>query len=146
MIIECDTDSVVVWDSGYAVNKGKLAIIVVGFDLFISFFLWCALVAGRPFQSATNEDVNGELVMPQDFTVVLEVPPYRDEIKDLKAVYWAWALNVLEEHDDKQKWSDDINSNEVFNVDFGLNTIGYMDHMQRMGKLLKKYRKNMKQR
>ena len=94
MTAGCDTDSVLIWNAAgiaYTLNKGSVATIVVCCDLFIAFFLWLALVAGRPFQSASNDDVNGEIIMAEDFTVVLEVPQYLDENKDLKAVYWAWA-------------------------------------------------------
>ena len=81
MIAGCDTDNAL----------ESVATTVVSWDLFIAFFLWLALVAGRPFTNAANEDVNGEIVMATDFTVVLEVPHYKDEMKDLRPVYWAWA-------------------------------------------------------
>ena len=91
--------------------------------------------------------------MAEDFTVALKVPPYLENTKDLKAIYWGWAQRVLEkqrsikEGDLKVKgdWRNDPNKNEVFNVYFGMNSYKHLDHyMQPLRKLLLKFDKNAK--
>ena len=76
-------------------DKGNVATIIVLLDLIISFAVWFALIALKPFMKATASDVNGETIKAKDFTVVVEAAPHKEEIEDLKAVYWAWAKQVL---------------------------------------------------
>ena len=48
MTASCISDIIRVRGIDREINKREAAIIVVSFDLIISFFLWCALVAGKP--------------------------------------------------------------------------------------------------
>ena len=49
MTASCVTDTVAIWGAEYVMSKGTVATIVVLFDLLISYFLWFALIAGKPF-------------------------------------------------------------------------------------------------
>ena len=87
MKANCVTDIISVRGIDLEIDKKQAALIVVWCDLFISFFIWCALVTGKPLQRATQAFINVEVMTAQDFTVVLKVPPYHDQTKDLKAIY-----------------------------------------------------------
>ena len=76
-------------------GKDEIARYAAFLDIIVSLFLWFALIAAKLFLRATSLDVRVNTIKAEDFTVVLEVPPHLDEVDDLKAIYWAWARNVL---------------------------------------------------
>ena len=136
-------------------GKDEIARYAAFLDIIVSLFLWFALISAKLFLRTTSLDVRVNTIKAEDFTVVLEVPPHLDEVDDLKAIYWAWARRVLRKerleywdtsHPDKDEWRIDPNTNRVFNVNLGRNNLGHLRHMQKMGKLLKKYNKNKKKR
>ena len=110
MTADCVSESVTIWGVEYEMNKGNVATIVVLIDLIISYSVWFALISLKPFQKATARDVNGETIKAKDFTVVIEAPPHLDNIEDLKAIYWAWAKQVLQKEKSKY-W--DMSSKDV---------------------------------
>ena len=44
---------------------------------------------------ATEKDVKGDTLSASEFTVVVESIHHDDDVDDLKAIYWAWAEEVL---------------------------------------------------
>ena len=69
MIASC-TDSEILWGANdISVTKNLIGVLVVMFDLLITFFFWCSLLALTKFQEVTTNEVNSDVVLPQDYTV-----------------------------------------------------------------------------
>ena len=69
MIASC-SDSTILWGANdVSVTKNLIGVLVVMFDLLITFFFWCSLLALTKFQEVTENEVNGDVVLPQDYTV-----------------------------------------------------------------------------
>ena len=66
----CETNSVRVSAKEF-VPKREIAIIVVIFDLFISFYFWLSLVGLRPFEKLLEKEIDDGCLEAPDFTVVL---------------------------------------------------------------------------
>ena len=96
MTASCIDDEVSMPSLGLTMTKENVSIIVVLFDLLISFYLWFALLFLRPLAKATEIDIVGDTLSADDFTVIVDQIPHKDKVEDLKAIYWAWAEQILE--------------------------------------------------
>ena len=83
-------------DSGFKVEKGRAAMIVVLFDLIGTFILYLGLLAVNPCQRAVENDINGGTLGASDFTVMIPMVPHKDSADDMLPILWAWAENILE--------------------------------------------------
>ena len=131
-------------------TKANVAILIVLVDLLIAFYIWFALLFVRPLSIATQKDVSGDTLAPNEFTVVIEHVMHKDPVDDLIPIYWAWVENILEQDRSellKDPATDIIDpyQNMVFNVNLGLSNTGYLEIQEEMGKLLIKKKRINKQ-
>ena len=64
MVVQCSSSSVTFGSSEVVVTKNVIGIVVVFFDLLITFFFWCSLISLDKLQLATEEEVNAGTVVP----------------------------------------------------------------------------------
>mmetsp|Transcript_4000 Transcript_4000/g.5299 ORF Transcript_4000/g.5299 Transcript_4000/m.5299 type:complete len:105 (+) Transcript_4000:637-951(+) len=76
------------------VSKTLIGVIVVFFDLIITFIFWCSLLGLKKMQDAQEREINGDTVVASDYSVVVTQEPYTESLEDLPAVYYAWAENI----------------------------------------------------
>ena len=77
-------------------TKENVAILVVAVDLVIAFYMWFAFLFVRPLSQATQKDVRGDTLTPNEFTVAIENIPHSDPVDNLIPIYWSWAESILE--------------------------------------------------
>ena len=116
------------------VSKTLIGVIVVFFDLIITFIFWCSLLGLKKLQEAQEKEMNGEAVSVSDFSVMVTVEPYTETLDDLTAVYYAWAENICSREAlnfiDPNTGEPDDNQNQVWNVQLGLTNLGYLAFMK----------------
>ena len=152
MTVSCIADTVSLEGFKYTMSKENVAIWIVLFDLVISFYIWFALLFLKPLSRATERDIKGDTIAPNEFTTVIAQIPHFDNVDDLKAIYWSWAEDILEKEPNYYKIPGgtgqiDPYQNLVFNVNLGLSNVGYLNIQEKMGNLLiekKKIQKQMK--
>ena len=76
------------------VTKTLIGVMVVFFDLIITFMFWFSLLGLKKMQQAQEREINGDSVSISDYSVVVTIDPYVEGEQDLAAVYYAWAENV----------------------------------------------------
>ena len=52
-------------------TKNVVGIVVVVFDLFITFVFWCSMMALNKLQDTTEKEINAGTVNPDDYSVVV---------------------------------------------------------------------------
>ena len=95
MVASCSDGSIRLGEDGTEVTKNTVGVVVVLFDLLATFFFWCSLLAMKKFQDVVQAEVNGDVVLPQDFTVQIYVNSHKENYKDMPGVYYAWVENIL---------------------------------------------------
>ena len=129
-------------------SKGEVAILVVLFDLLITWTVYLAMLALKPLQQVTEQDVNGGTLSASDFTVVLSLNWFRHEekVENLRPILWAWVESVLakerkQDFTNHQTNMKDREQNNVFNINLGLYDFGYLKYQEDMGYLLHEKKK-----
>ena len=64
MVVKCSSSSINFGSAEVVVTKSLIGILVVLFDLFITFFFWCSLLSLKKLQTATEAEVNAGTVIP----------------------------------------------------------------------------------
>ena len=121
-------------ENGSEVTKNTVGVVVVLFDLLATFFFWCSLLAMKKFQDVVQAEVNGDVVLPQDFTVQIYVNSHKENYKDMPGVYYAWVENILQKEGDKMinpnTGMGDENENFVWNVNMASTDTGNLEYMR----------------
>lgn len=73
--------------------------IVVFFDLIMTFVFWCSMLALKKLQVAQENEIEGYLISASDFTCVVTQEPHVEDIEDLPGIYYAWAENICSAED-----------------------------------------------
>ena len=140
MVASCSDAGIEYGVNGVYVTKNLIGLIVVFFDLLITFFFWCSLLAMKKFQDVTEAEVNGDVVLPQDYTVQIYVNSHSENFKDMPGVYYAWVENILEKEGNEMLNANtgkvDENQNYVWNINMASTETGNLEYMRDMGKLL----------
>ena len=92
-------------ESGFKVNKGQAAMIVVAFDLIGTFILYLGLLSVNPCQKTVEHDINGGTLGASDFTVMVPMVPHKESAENMQPILWAWAENILEK-ENKQNYTN----------------------------------------
>ena len=71
MTVSCIADTVSLEGFKYTMSKENVAIWIVLFDLVISFYIWFALLFLKPLSRATERDIKGDTIAPNEFTTVI---------------------------------------------------------------------------
>ena len=140
MLAQCSATTIQMGGEDVKVSKTLIGVIVVFFDLIITFIFWCSLLGLKKLQEAQEKEMNGEAVSVSDFSVMVAQEPYTETLDDLTAVYYAWAENICSREAlnlvDPTTGEADDNQNQVWNVQLGLTNLGYLAFMRRMSALL----------
>ena len=94
MIAKCSSSSILFGESEVKVTKNLIGLVVVGFDLLITFTFWCSMLALKELQNTTEREIHAGTVLPVDYTVVVTQRPHTESLLDLPGVYYAWAENI----------------------------------------------------
>lgn len=94
IVAKCSSSSILFGENEIKVTKNVIAMVVVIFDLVITFYFWCSMLALHKIQLATEREINAGTVTPSDFTVVVTAEPHTEKLEDLPAVFYAWAENI----------------------------------------------------
>ena len=115
----------------YSIERTKLGIIVVSFDVLIviSFFISFYILGG--FERQEEKDINKHLLTTEDFAIVVKtLPSHHDynSLKELKALLWNHLEQVIADepqvHHHLQKQND--NNSQIVNIHFGMTQFGRM--------------------
>ena len=140
MLAQCSASSISIGGSDVKVTKNVIGLVVVFFDLLITFLFWCMMLGLKEIQTTVKAEIFADTCYPQDFTVVISQKPHLESLDELKGVYYAWVENVCAQEPEEmipgQLYQVDENQNNVWNVNLGLTNMGYLQYMQQMGKLL----------
>lgn len=101
LVAKCSSSSILFGENEVKVTKNVIAIVVVIFDLIITFYFWCSMLALNKIQLATEREINAGTVTPSDFTVVVTTEPHTEKLEDLPAVFYAWAENINSQETDE---------------------------------------------
>ena len=140
MTASCESDTIQFAGDYIIQNKSNVAIVIVIFDLAISFSLWFSLLALKPFQNITDVDIDRGNLSAEDFTVQIIQEPHKDHINDIKGIYWAWVEEILQK--EEQVFTDpatlkvDELQNNVFNINYGESMKEMLPFYKKMGKQL----------
>ena len=69
MVATCSSKSIKLGSNDVKVTKNVIGIVAVFFDLLITFFFWCSMLALSKLQQTTENEVQAGTVMPDDFAV-----------------------------------------------------------------------------
>ena len=86
MTTKCNQNTVTIAGSGEnktTVKKKEIAMTVVLFDLFATWFLYLALVALKPFQKISESDIEGGTLSADDFTAMIPMIPHKESAEKL---------------------------------------------------------------
>ena len=140
LLVASCSNAEIAYISDVKVTKNLIGILVVFFDLIITFWYWCSILALKKFQEVTEAEVNGDIVLPQDYTVQIYQESHTESLKELPGVYYAWVENILQKESkellDTNTGEVDENQNNVWNVNMALTSTGNLEYMKAMGNLL----------
>lgn len=91
---DCESTSIKFGGNEVKVTKSLVGIVVVFFDLAITFFFWCSMIALNQLQDATENEVNQGVVQSQDYTVMITQRSHLEKTEDLPGIYYAWCENI----------------------------------------------------
>ena len=140
MVAYCASKAVKFGENEIDVTKNLIGIVVVMFDLLITFGFWCSMLAFRKLQDKIESEIDGDGVQPMDFSIAIYQDPHKESLQDLPGVYYAWIehINSLEPEvlEDPITGETDEHQNNVWNIDLGLTNFGHLKFMKNIGKLL----------
>ena len=94
VLAKCSATTINMGGEDVKVTKTLIGVMVVFFDLIITFMFWFSLLGLKKMQQAQEREINGDSVSISDYSVVVTIDPYVEGEQDLAAVYYAWAENV----------------------------------------------------
>ena len=129
MVAYCASKSVKWGENEIDVTKNLIGIVVVVFDLLITFGFWCSMLAFKKLQDKIELEIDGDGIQPMDFSVVIYQDEHKESLQDLPGVYYAWIehINSVEPLDEDNP--DDDHQNNVWNIDLGLTNFGHLKYM-----------------
>ena len=71
MLAQCSASSISIGGSDVKVTKNVIGLVVVFFDLLITFLFWCMMLGLKEIQTTVKAEIFSDTCYPQDFTVVI---------------------------------------------------------------------------
>ena len=131
----CASKSVKWGENEIDVTKNLIGIVVVVFDLLITFGFWCSMLAFKKLQDKIEEEIDGDGIQPMDFSVVIYQDDHKETLQDLPGVYFAWIEHINSMESEVKVIPDtvpevvDEHQNNVWNIDLGLTNFGHLKYM-----------------